>query len=505
MRKVTSTKQQGTSPFSRTRLDAIVRDIRFQMQSPTLRALSHRDLQTALWETVPSIQTYMADCRQAEHHVRSQLFSRIHRLLKNGPNNDNLTHRLYLVLKQYGWAADFTTQYNHPIPDTLPNKAIQARVSVVGLGIGGSLAASGLAKHGIQVTGYEKRSKGMNGVSIRYQNSSWTGYGISQKLLNEPAYDEMTQFRQHIHTKDGKIITTDRVQIIIGDAIRVALDSADRYGADLHFGANRTLKRYMDDAPDIVALFTGAHTDRIFNLSTAMGMESWPELQSDCITWLQINPSNRGNYLSRGGEVGAEHWDFTIESTRHQLQDLDRVYANVKKQIKQKLSASNESIDEDLAHLQKLEHIKKKVQQEGSHFDYTFTNAPINDHNRKKRQSAEDNVILDGGYSVDVKMAAQSVLSSPESETILVTGGDATVPPNPLAAYGATLAVYFANMLVDLSVAIGHLNTSPECDNKESNALKQLFVDHYQCRGRSENYFQFIQTLICNLYSLPTN
>jgi predicted component of type VI protein secretion system len=33
--------------------------------------------------------------------------------------------------------------------------------------------------------------------------------------------------------------------------------------------------------------------------------------------------------------------------------------------------------------------------------------------------------------------------------------------------------------------------------------LKDLLAVHYEARALSENYFQFVQTLICNLYSLP--
>jgi hypothetical protein len=96
---------------------------------------------------------------------------------------------------------------------------------------------------------------------------------------------------------------------------------------------------------------------------------------------------------------------------------------------------------------------------------------------------------------------------------VLVTGGDACVNPNPMAAYGATLACEFAAMLVHLSVAHGHINAIIKGMEKADNVdeellpklqeLKSLLNQYYDTRGRSENYFQWMQTLICNLYSLP--
>jgi 2-polyprenyl-6-methoxyphenol hydroxylase-like FAD-dependent oxidoreductase len=102
------------------------------------------------------------------------------------------------------------------------------------------------------------------------------------------------------------------------------------------------------------------------------------------------------------------------------------------------------------------------------------------------------------------------------STKLLVTGGDACVPPNPLAAYGATLACEAADMVVQLAVAHGHLKTILTDLEKyvkdgfasndwieEAKTLKVLFAMYYDARSRSENYFQWVQTLICNIYSLP--
>ena len=129
------------------------------------------------------------------------------------------------------------------------------------------------------------------------------------------------------------------------------------------------------------------------------------------------------------------------------------------------------------------------------------------------------------------------------STNLIVTGGDGCVPPNPLAAYGATLACEAASMLVHLAVARGHVkaillglvrcffsllimcltnvstfylwchffekNQNDEHVHKdlfspnEIGTLNSLFTEFYDARSRSENFFQWVQTLLCNLYSLP--
>jgi hypothetical protein len=88
------------------------------------------------------------------------------------------------------------------------------------------------------------------------------------------------------------------------------------------------------------------------------------------------------------------------------------------------------------------------------------------------------------------------------------------VPPNPLAAYGATLACESADMLLQLAVAYGHLNaiilnmqglgnmTEDFRWEERLKGLKRLFLKYFDARSQSENYFQLVQTLICNLYSI---
>jgi hypothetical protein len=89
------------------------------------------------------------------------------------------------------------------------------------------------------------------------------------------------------------------------------------------------------------------------------------------------------------------------------------------------------------------------------------------------------------------------------------------------------IACEAAGSFVRLAVAIGHLNAildgneiiaqammeeeekkkrddyDSEWIKTELNELKALFTRHFQARSRSENYFQWVQTLICNMYSLP--
>jgi len=76
-------------------------------------------------------------------------------------------------------------------------------------------------------------------------------------------------------------------------------------------------------------------------------------------------------------------------------------------------------------------------------------------------------------------------------------------------------------MFVNLAVSHAHLNAirknledlSVDDVLRASNStahwiklleeLKALFVKYYDARGRTEFFFKFVQTLICNLYSLP--
>jgi hypothetical protein len=366
-------------------------------------------------------------------------------------------------------------------------------------------------------------------------------------MVNDAAYELLVQNRQRIHVKqpDGSttIQESDRVQIILGAAISAALDSARDYGATLCFECLPEDYYSNDgkdnDVCDIVALFCGAHTANAFPGSLDDKIWEWPELQSNCKMWLRVQVSEHTDaYCTRGGEIGAEKWHYTIESARLDIHDLERVAWNQESQYEynlrklkaapdmgaseQQLSMQYESQREALFRV--IATVKEQQLRgnaaSGNRFDYVFTNAPDNSHNRAKRDSFADTIVLDGGYTVEVKMATSSTISSGDlverlGTKLVVLGGDACVPPNPLAAYGATLACESAASLVLLATCTGHLNAilqniadlteleiNTEC-KKQIRELKSLFVLYYEAKARSETYFQFVQTLICNMYSLP--
>jgi hypothetical protein len=469
--------------------------------------------------------------------------------------------RLYLILKQYGWLEEFFRNFpqhfyenSFQFVDRIPPKKLKVKVKVVGLGVGGSMAVSGLAKAGVDsVIGYEKRDEsGPHRVGSRYQNASWRAYDIAERLLDETAYNHLITNRQRVNVQydDGtsSIVTSDRVQIILGNAIEESLGSAKRYGAKLVFSwkGDEYFKEdgSVEDEADIVALFCGAHTSEIFpGLGDEMNIYSWPEISSDCKMWLRIKESEyQDDYCTRGGEIGAEKWHYTIESARKHVDDILRIKDNLTSSLRNSLTKiaegkSDESeeeikakFDKQQAQCERVLNAMKKNTDSDPRFDYIFTNAPDNEHNRRKRtmSDADGSVVLDGGYRVDIKIASKCQLGgkdvSPTGETLLrqfstellLTGGDACVPPNPLAAYGATLACESADMVVQLAIGFGHLNTilsDMEVFSKDGivdakwiddvKALKDLLSSYYDARGRAENYFQWVQTLICNLYSLP--
>ena len=576
----------SSSGLSKERLDTVVESLKVFLATEDIRTLGQRAVQGKAWHRVQEVATYMADLRRAEDVVREKFMQKISLLIYRFHdftldatlaraglmNDDRITsgssldkktefdlfcldskERLYLILKHFGWLPDFFRHYpqhfyenSFRFVDLIPPKKLPIKVQVIGLGIGGSLAVSGLAKSGVEsVHGYEQRERsGLGSVGSRYQNASWRAYDISEKMLDTEAFDNLCKYRQRLNVTydDGSshVIATDRVQIIIGNAVDSALASADRYGAQLHFGTSPD--RESGEQSDIVALFCGAHTFSLSpELEEVMGIHSWSDLQSPCKMWLRMTPSEHLEpFCTRGGEIGAEKWHYTIKSSRDEVDDVLRVKAALLHQYKvDKLSEEEEltlptDYHEKLAQIEKIVSYMEKGG--GSHrFDYEFTNAPDNAHNRAKRAEVgqDKSVVLDGGYLVDPKLASRAVIgisangsdaeSNPHADSLLrsfgskliVTGGDACVPPNPLAAYGATLACEAADMLVQLAVAHGHLNAISvglEADCSAGNyvnwieevmQIKDLFSEYYDARSRSENYFQFVQTLICNLYSLP--
>ena len=598
--------------LTKERLDEVVAAVKETLRDPDMRKLNQRGVQAKIWHSQPAVARVLSDLRLEEEAVATRLMKAVSymvyefheisvdaTLARAGITEDERVHagsslnkkeefdlfcldgkeRLYLIMKQYGWLKNFFRAYPHhfyensfQFVDRIPEKKLKVKVKVVGLGIGGSMAVSGLAKLGIDsVVGYEKRdASGPRSVGTRYQNgkqtsfcilcvdnqhlckknttihamllstyvcclASWRAYDVAEALLDEEAYNHLIEYRQRINVTndDGStnVITSDRVQIILGSAIEEAQASAKRYGAMLNYGVDTN--DYFDtpnqDQVDIVALFAGAHTAKLFpGLDEKMKIFQWDDITSSCIMWLSISPSEKKDfYCARRGEVGAEHWHYTIESARNTRQDITRVKNALESQrsnaLKMLMGEEKKEWERKYScHVAQLNKVQKYMEEipEGR-FDYVFTNAPLNAHNQAKRDRAyaDGNVVLEGGYKVDVAFACHATITGGElvdkfKTSVVVLGGDACVPPNPQAAYGATLACESAYMVVQLAFAFGHLNAilevmddfsarnKPEWKNKIEE-LKALFAEYYEARSRSENYFQWVQTLICNIYSLP--
>lgn len=579
--------QQTT--LNKKKLDEVVDLLKKELSDPEMRKLNNRAIQAKVFQ-IPQISQYMQDLRLEEEKIRQKMLSLISRLIyklqehsldatlaRAGILSDSRVHagtslddetefdlicldakeRLYMILQKYGWLQDFFKFYpqhfyenSFQFVERIPPKKLPVKVKVVGLGIGGSLAVSGLKKNGIEVIGYDKRERnGPRSVTSRFQNASWRAYDIAEHLLDEEAFNHLVKYQQRITVNydngTSKVMTSDRVQIILGDAIDSALESAERFGAELCFNADSKdfckVEEGQDmDKTEIVALFAGAHTAGIVDgLKEEMSIHSWKDISSDCKLWLEILPSKKKEaYTTRNVEVGAEKWHFCIESARNTVEDIVRIRDNL---IAQKAwnmrkletsGASKEEIEAEEAkyalQMKKIQVLldeydsneEKKEEAEEKRFDYIFTNCPSNEHNDKKKQAALDrgNLVIDGGYRVDVQIADKSVIDNSNflskfNAGVIVTGGDATVNPNPMAAYGATLACEFAASLVNLAIAHGHINAitkglegSKDAHSEWITELEELKVmtnQFYDAHGRSENYFQWIQTLICNLYSLP--
>jgi Dehydrogenases (flavoproteins) len=592
----------ATPSLDYSRLDEIVQLIKAEISKPDIRVLNNRAVQAKVFQ-IPKVSNYMAELRRAEEALRQDIMKKISQLIhkfqeysidvtlaRAGILSDSRVHagssleqhddgqqldfdllcldgkeRLYMVLNQYDWLKDFYRFYpqhfyenSFQFVDRIPQKKLHVKVKVVGLGIAGSLAVSGLKKNGVDtVVGYDRRARnGPRSVTSRFQNASWRAYDIAEKMLDDESFQHLVQYQQRINVTydDGTsaVLSSDRVQIILGDAVDSALESAERYGAKLFFDCDTFgfLKngggedKDAEEDVDIVGLFAGAHTSSLVpGLKEEMNMHSWKDLSSPCILWLEVKESEKkGAYTARDIENGAEKWHFTIEAARNSKRDLVRIRDNLVAQhlwnlrkYKEYGHSANEMEEEEKQHkltMAKIERLLNELEEkkddglEESRYDYIFSNAPDNEHNRAKLDAAKTkgNVVLEGKYTVDIAIASKSMIDASSSEAaknvldqfgtaVLVTGGDACVNPNPMAAYGATLACEFAAMLVQLSVAHGHINAIIKGLEKAENVdndlvprlkeLKSLLNQYYDTRGNAENYFQWMQTLICNLYSLP--
>ena len=214
-------------------LDQVVSAVKAALHDDKMRSLNQRAIQAKLWQN-RLISSYMGELRRTEDAIRSEIMEKFSSLIfrfqehalgttlaRSGVLSDprisagsslddkggfdivclDAKERLYLILKNYGWLEEFF-RYNpehfyensFQFVDRIPPKTLPVKVNVVGLGIGGSLAVSGLAKAGIEVSGFDKRSRsGARSVSSRYQNASWRGKTVQilRRMNFDSSYTEL--------------------------------------------------------------------------------------------------------------------------------------------------------------------------------------------------------------------------------------------------------------------------------------------------------------------------
>ncbi|KAL3917481.1 MAG: hypothetical protein SGPRY_006387 [Prymnesium sp.] len=291
------------------RLDQVVEELAHFIADPPIRSLSQRAVQGKAWHLVPSFPACMAELRPHEEAMRIMIMEKLSAMIfqlhehtldatlaRAGLLPDK---RLHTGADIDGKTAGFDLLFH--FVNLIPHKKLPLRVKVVGLGLGSERRVG------------KARNRG-------------GGEGMMREMV------------------------TDRVQIIIVDAIDSSLNSGERYDANLHFGfglesggevCKGTSGREEGEekmvgegsgegitvGADIVAIFSGAHTaEPVPGLAEAMDVFSWPGLSSRCKMWLQLKQSEREeDFCMRVGDVGAEHWHYTIDSTRDVVGDVLRV------------------------------------------------------------------------------------------------------------------------------------------------------------------------------------
>jgi len=549
-------------------MDGFLQDMARVLANPKLREMNQKAIHGKVYYMIPEMEKCMDELRAHEDNIQQMVFERVSKLWnrysKHGIEvmliNKGILRsdqgaepadsprkkehfalacldgkdRLMCIMDKYDWRGEFFRWY--PIHEYENSFGFVSRerpepeplnVHVIGLGVGGSFAASGLAKAGCKVTGYEKRN--YKEATSRYQTASWNLYTSADELLDEEAYNELKEYRQAMHFKhkDGgkSIFKMNRCTTILGGTVGIGINSAKRFGADIKFETN-----YMEcekEKPDLVALYAGAHTSKVFGIEEEMGMLTWDSVNSDCHIWVEMTESEHTTpYTAKKAEVGAEKWDYIITSARDNTGDIDRTAGNLQRLHKKKLATLPEGPERDAAiakfdkYMAHLDEIKGAVE-EGStaRYDYVFGSAPVNDYNQVKidNLARKGDVVVDGVYVVQPTLAQQTawtkgdLLKKFNAEHVIV-GGDGVVAPNPMAARGATCACDNAQSLVQLATGLGHLNVMlrdmkyHDVDAewvKELEELKELLPLYFDAVSCSENFFQWTQTVICNLFSIP--
>jgi hypothetical protein len=190
--------------LTRERLQGIVDTVSARLRDSDLRRQSQRAVQAKVWHSVPSVSILMRELKSDEVRIRNVIQNKLSSLvyefhshtidatlaragitsdarLSGMPNsissnsggvanrpaprtpvlltNDSdldlrcldAKERLYMVLQHFGWLEDFFQSYPHHFYENsfsfvsrIPAKALKCRALVMGLGVGGSMACSGV-------------------------------------------------------------------------------------------------------------------------------------------------------------------------------------------------------------------------------------------------------------------------------------------------------------------------------------------------------------------------
>ena len=291
-------------------------------------------------------------------------------------------------------------------PGSLP----APKVSIIGGGLSGLLAAYALSKAGAQVVVHEARAKAR--ATLRIQNISFKeAEKHLRPLFGEILYQEFFARGAILDGDSGKL------RVTIGCFQEILLEALADLPVQIYYENQVDISQCQQrDNPDMVIVSSGVHSCERLALHDDLLPVSYPEYSAKGKTVLFLRESEEPHGYTRSGREG-QHWrreNKTIFSGQTLASDIHRAIANLR-----------EPSDEQIAQLEAL--------LDCATVEYSF-NFGNDSPNFLDNVTADYQPLLQSNYCI-VPMFARRLICQRAGVTVLALG-DANGSAHPLAAIG---------------------------------------------------------------------
>ena len=401
-------------------------------------------------ESCPVLQAHLAT-REQDLLRRKTAYQQLLTSIKSLAHDTRQTHLQLIVdfLQSNPWEdLHYQLQYQASFQAQLG----VPKVSIIGAGLSGLLAALILARQGVRVVIHEARPKAL--ARLRPQNISFKE--AEKRLKFQLGLDVYNECFKRGGALDG---TTGKLRLTVGSFQDIILEALMQYEVPIHYESKMMPQDCLDkDNPDLIIIAAGVHSCERMQLHEQLQPINFSKYNADGHSALFVSKSNDEFGYFRGEGEGYDWYreNKTVASGAVFANDIQRILDNPK-------------FSDDKASLLALK--------SASAVDYTFTFGNATSGFKRFIEQHDRQAVLLDWFTIKPMLTTHTLFDWHGCQVLVI--GDANGSAHPLAAIGTLKFIRnmdYLSLFVYLRYGLAQLLANEATDPSAHNLLQELLL-----------------------------